>query len=105
MTSQEVCTNLNHCLSVMSQQDEVRRLQLEEETEKRRVLEDALHVLAQEHHALEKSVHIKAKQRGVSLEFLILPNLCMQIRGFVVGQLSIYSQKRLFPVHNCNGYA
>ena len=49
----------------MSQQDEVRRLQLEEETEKRRVLEDALHVLAQEHHALEKSVQIKAK-RGVS---------------------------------------
>ena len=50
----------------MSQQDEVRRQQLEEETEKRRVLEDALHVLAQEHHALEKSVHIKARQHGVS---------------------------------------
>eukprot|EP00794_Sanderia_malayensis_P011998 gene11998-13236_t len=64
MTSQEVCTNLNHCLSVLSQQDEVRRLQLEQETEKRRVLEDALHVLAQEHHALEKSVHIKAKRQG-----------------------------------------
>ncbi|XP_065062635.1 oxysterol-binding protein-related protein 1-like [Rhopilema esculentum] len=64
MTSQEVCTNLNHCLSVMSQQDEVRRLQLEEETEKRRVLEDALHVLAQEHHALEKSVQIKARRGG-----------------------------------------
>jgi len=66
LTSQEVCTNLNHCLSVMSQQDELRRLQLEEEAEKRRVLEDALHVLAQEHHALEKSVNIKAKQRGGS---------------------------------------
>ena len=67
LTSQEVCTNLSHCLSVMSQQDELRRLQLEEEAEKRRVLEDALHVLAQEHHALEKSVNIKAKQRGVSI--------------------------------------
>ena len=58
---------------------QVRRLQLEEEVEKRRVLEDALHVLAQEHHALEKSVQIKAK-RHVSVEwFLPVSNSCILI--------------------------
>ena len=35
---------------------QVRHLRYEEEVEKRRVLEDALHVLATEHHALECSV-------------------------------------------------
>ena len=37
---------------------QVRKLQLEEEVEKRRVLEDALHVLATEHHALEYSLGV-----------------------------------------------
>lgn len=35
---------------------QVRHLRFEEEVEKRRVLEDALHVLATEHHALECSI-------------------------------------------------
>ena len=34
----------------------MRDLRFEEEVEKRRVLEDALHVLATEHHALECSI-------------------------------------------------
>ena len=34
----------------------MRHLRFEEEVEKRRVLEDALHVLATEHHALECSI-------------------------------------------------
>jgi len=38
---------------------------MEEEVEKRRVLEDALHVLAAEHHALECSI-------GLSEVFLIV---------------------------------
>ena len=50
---------------------QVRRLQIEGEAEKRRVLEDALHVLAQEHHALEKSVQIK-KQQVLSWHSLVM---------------------------------
>ena len=41
------------CSAFVSQ---VRDLRFEEEVEKRRVLEDALHVLATEHHALECSI-------------------------------------------------
>ena len=41
------------CSTFVSQ---VRDLRFEEEVEKRRVLEDALHVLATEHHALECSI-------------------------------------------------
>ena len=39
---------------------QVRHQQLQEEVEKRRVLEDALHVLAREHLALEQSVRVRA---------------------------------------------
>ncbi|XP_057309059.1 oxysterol-binding protein-related protein 1-like [Hydractinia symbiolongicarpus] len=60
-SSQEVCSTLNHCLTVLMQQEEVRRLQLQEEAEKRRVLEDALHVLATEHFVLEQSVRSHSK--------------------------------------------
>ncbi|XP_068736521.1 oxysterol-binding protein-related protein 1-like [Montipora capricornis] len=55
-TARNMCVALTHCLDLMSQQEEVRHLRYEEEVEKRRVLEDALHVLATEHHALECSV-------------------------------------------------
>jgi len=55
-SSRDVCSTLNHCLTMLMQQEEVRRLQLQEEAEKRRVLEDALHVLAREHFVLEQSV-------------------------------------------------
>ncbi len=49
----------------------VRRLQLEEEVEKRRVLGDALHGLAQEHHALEKSVQLKVKRQVSDIKMLL----------------------------------
>ena len=39
----------------------MRRLQLQGEAEKRRVLEDALHVLAREHFVLEQSVRSSHK--------------------------------------------
>ncbi|KAJ7351003.1 Oxysterol-binding protein- protein 1 [Desmophyllum pertusum] len=55
-SSQNMCHALTHCLDLLSQQEEVRHLRFEEEVEKRRVLEDALHVLATEHHALECSI-------------------------------------------------
>lgn len=55
-TARNMCNALTHCLDLLSQQEEVRHLRFEEEVEKRRVLEDALHVLATEHHALECSI-------------------------------------------------
>lgn len=55
-TARNMCSALTHCLDLLSQQEEVRHLRFEEEVEKRRVLEDALHVLATEHHALECSL-------------------------------------------------
>lgn len=55
-TARNMCNALTHCLDLLSQQEEVRDLRFEEEVEKRRVLEDALHVLATEHHALECSI-------------------------------------------------
>ncbi|KAF4527966.1 hypothetical protein B566_EDAN014958 [Ephemera danica] len=48
--------SLNHCLNLFQQQEEVRVLQLRQEQERVRVLEEALHVLAREHHELEQSV-------------------------------------------------
>ncbi|CAB3386943.1 Hypothetical predicted protein [Cloeon dipterum] len=47
---------LGHCLTLFQQQEEVRVLQLRQEQERVRVLEEALHVLAREHHELEQSV-------------------------------------------------
>lgn len=55
-TARNMCNALTHCLDLLAQQEEVRHLRFEEEVEKRRVLEDALHVLATEHHALECSI-------------------------------------------------
>ena len=48
---------------------QLRRLQLDEEVEKRRVLEDALHVLATEHHALECSIGVHEVSGAVILKF------------------------------------
>ena len=45
----------------------MRRLQLQQEAEKRRVLEDALHVLAREHFVLEQSIR---SQKIVSFNIL-----------------------------------
>ncbi|CAB4004030.1 oxysterol-binding -related 1-like isoform X2, partial [Paramuricea clavata] len=55
-SAKEMYGSLNHCLSLVSQQEEARRLQLDDEAERRRVLEDALHVLAAEHHVLSTSL-------------------------------------------------
>lgn len=49
-------TSLSHCLNLIKQQEEVRVLQLKQEQEKCRVLEEALSVLAKEHHELEQSI-------------------------------------------------
>ena len=45
---------------------QVRHLRFEEEVEKRRVLEDALHVLATEHHALECSIGAHEVRKTIS---------------------------------------
>ena len=50
---QKIVSVCKFCFPFVS---EVRDLRFEEEVEKRRVLEDALHVLATEHHALECSI-------------------------------------------------
>ncbi|XP_033109059.1 oxysterol-binding protein-related protein 2-like isoform X2 [Anneissia japonica] len=55
-SSKEMYSSMTHCLNIMTQQEELRKLQLEQETEKSRVLEDALHVLAKEHHTLEEKL-------------------------------------------------
>ncbi|KAK4295972.1 hypothetical protein Pmani_031503 [Petrolisthes manimaculis] len=55
-TARKMASSLTHCLSLMQQQEEVRDLQLREEREKVRVLEESLRVLATEHHHLEESI-------------------------------------------------
>lgn len=53
----------------------MRHLRFEEEVEKRRVLEDALHVLATEHHALECSIGAhEVRSRRLILPSRILPS-------------------------------
>lgn len=54
-TSSQMLGSLSHCLSVCNQQQEVHRQQLKQAQEKARVLEEALHALAKEHHDLEHS--------------------------------------------------
>ncbi|OWF39549.1 Oxysterol-binding protein-related protein 1 [Mizuhopecten yessoensis] len=54
--SRDTASFLSHCLTLFSQQEEVRNLQLKEEMEKSRVLQEALHALATEHHELEQSL-------------------------------------------------
>ncbi|XP_006818987.1 oxysterol-binding protein-related protein 1-like [Saccoglossus kowalevskii] len=55
-SSRAMNTALSHCLSLMTQQEEVRKVQLQQEAEKCRVLQDALHILATEHHELQRSI-------------------------------------------------
>ncbi|XP_015913961.1 oxysterol-binding protein-related protein 1 [Parasteatoda tepidariorum] len=55
-SGRKVSSSLSHCLTVFAQQEEVRMLQLKQEQERSRVLQDALHALAQEHLELEKSI-------------------------------------------------
>ncbi|KAK6630330.1 hypothetical protein RUM44_004997 [Polyplax serrata] len=55
-TSSEMVSSLNHCVTLFAQQEELRILQMKQEQEKCRVLEEALNVLAKEHHELEQSL-------------------------------------------------
>lgn len=55
-TASSMLSSLGHCLNLIKQQEEVRKLQLRQEQEKCRVLEEALSVLAKEHHELEQSI-------------------------------------------------
>ncbi|XP_014252702.1 oxysterol-binding protein-related protein 1 isoform X2 [Cimex lectularius] len=55
-TASSMLSSLDHCLNLIKQQEEIRVLQLKREQEKCRVLEEALNVLAKEHHELEQSM-------------------------------------------------
>ncbi|XP_071144219.1 oxysterol-binding protein-related protein 1-like isoform X2 [Mytilus edulis] len=54
--SKEMTVSLKQCLTQFKQQEELRQKQLEEEMEKSRVLQEALHALATEHHELERTI-------------------------------------------------
>ncbi|XP_033726933.1 oxysterol-binding protein-related protein 1-like [Pecten maximus] len=60
--SRDTASFLNHCLTLFSQQEEVRNLQLKEEMEKSRVLQEALHALATEHHELEQTLTFNGRK-------------------------------------------
>ncbi|XP_041466653.1 oxysterol-binding protein-related protein 1-like isoform X3 [Lytechinus variegatus] len=51
--SHEACSALSSCMAVVSGQEELRNLQLKQEQERTRNLQDALHALAQQHDRLE----------------------------------------------------
>lgn len=55
-TASNMLTSLSHSLTLIQQQEDVRITLLKQEKEKCRVLEEALNVLAQEHHELEQSI-------------------------------------------------
>lgn len=57
-------SSLQHCLTLFHQQEDIRVLQLKQEQEKCRVLEEALNVLAKEHHELEQSVASHISETG-----------------------------------------
>lgn len=57
-------SSLQHCLTLFHQQEDIRVLQLKQEQEKCRVLEEALNVLAKEHHELEQSVVCHISETG-----------------------------------------
>lgn len=53
----DMTSSLNHCLTLFTQQEELRELLLRQERERCRVLQQSLHVLAEQHEQLERSVH------------------------------------------------
>lgn len=63
-TAANMVASLHHCLTLFHQQEDVRILQLKEEKEKCRVLEESLNVLAKEHHHLEQSVVSHLSEKG-----------------------------------------
>uniref|UniRef100_A0A8C9ZKS1 Oxysterol-binding protein n=1 Tax=Sander lucioperca TaxID=283035 RepID=A0A8C9ZKS1_SANLU len=54
--SSETCAALHLCLELLSKQEEVWSLKLEQEVEKNKALTEALHTLATEHHELKQSL-------------------------------------------------
>ncbi|KAF3835096.1 hypothetical protein F7725_027654 [Dissostichus mawsoni] len=54
--SSETSSSLSVCLSLLSRQEGVRSVKLEQEVEKNKILSEALQTLATEHHELEQSV-------------------------------------------------
>uniref|UniRef100_A0A8D3DEL4 Oxysterol-binding protein n=1 Tax=Scophthalmus maximus TaxID=52904 RepID=A0A8D3DEL4_SCOMX len=54
--SSETSSSLSVCLGLLSKQEGVRSLKLEQEVEKNKILSEALQTLATEHHELEQSV-------------------------------------------------
>lgn len=70
-TAANMVSSLHHCLTLFHQQEEIRIVQLKQEKEKCRVLEESLNVLAKEHHQLEQSVatHLSAKGERLSNDF------------------------------------
>ncbi|XP_068581411.1 oxysterol-binding protein-related protein 1 isoform X1 [Cebidichthys violaceus] len=54
--SSETSSSLGVCLGLLSRQEGVRSLKLEQEVEKNKILSEALQTLATEHHELEQSV-------------------------------------------------
>lgn len=63
-TAANMMASLQHCLTLFHQQEDVRVVQLKQEQEKCRVLEEALNVLAKEHHELEQSVANHISETG-----------------------------------------
>lgn len=63
-TAADMVASLHHCLTLFHQQEEVRIVQLKQEKEKCRVLEESLNVLAKEHHQLEQSVASHISEHG-----------------------------------------
>lgn len=62
--------SLHHCLALFHQQEDVRVLQLNEEKEKCRVLEESLNVLAKQHYQLEQSLGAHLSETDGMNEFL-----------------------------------
>ncbi|CAJ1072335.1 oxysterol-binding protein-related protein 1-like isoform X1 [Xyrichtys novacula] len=61
--SSETCAALHQCLDLLSKQEEVWALKLEQEEEKNKALTEALQTLATEHHKLQQSL---CKSRSLS---------------------------------------
>lgn len=62
--------SLHHCLTLFHQQEDVRVLQLTEEKEKCRVLEESLNVLAKQHYHLEQSLGAHLSENDGMNDFL-----------------------------------
>lgn len=73
-TAANMVASLHHCLTLFHQQEDVRILQLKQEKEKCRVLEESLNVLAKEHHQLEQSVASHMSEKNQSMKNFLESN-------------------------------